>query len=198
LNLSQPYFERMWGWNSHSRNGDLIVFRHSWNFRVQLQRSKHLALRCSLYHWKTIEMQMSKMGLYGPFGHLQHKLWQKDGLGVKLAVWFPTTKSRELTRPWSMQVKCDTPLESSWGKLQVFFKSHFNRRFKLKIMISQSPESPNWDNFKSLPWESWDKKQFRCGCHEEAQRILYGGRWWLPLSLGRGESYESRVAHGLS
>jgi len=23
------------------------------------------------------------------------------------------------------------------------------------------------------------------------QRILYGGRWWLPLSPGRGESSES-------
>jgi len=34
--------------------------------------------------------------------------------------------------------------------------------------------------------------------HGEAQRILYGGRWWLPLSLGRDESCESRVAHGLS
>jgi hypothetical protein len=30
------------------------------------------------------------------------------------------------------------------------------------------------------------------------QRILYGGRWWLPLSPGRGESSESKVARGLS
>jgi hypothetical protein len=29
---------------------------------------------------------MSKMGLHGPFGHLQHTLWQKEGLEVKLAV----------------------------------------------------------------------------------------------------------------
>jgi hypothetical protein len=25
------------------------------------------------------------------------------------------------------------------------------------------------------------------------QRILYGGRWWLPSSLGRGESSESML-----
>jgi len=30
------------------------------------------------------------------------------------------------------------------------------------------------------------------------QRILYGGRWWLPLSPGRGESNESKVARDLS
>jgi len=32
----------------------------------------------------------------------------------------------------------------------------------------------------------------------KAQRILYGGRWWLPPSPGRVESNESRVARGLS
>jgi hypothetical protein len=25
------------------------------------------------------------------------------------------------------------------------------------------------------------------------QKILYGGRWWLPLNLGRGESNESML-----
>ncbi len=44
----------------------------------------------------------------------------------------------------------------------------------------------------------WDKKPFGCGCRGATQRILYGGRWWLPPSLGHGESCESRVARGLS
>jgi len=42
------------------------------------------------------------------------------------------------------------------------------------------------------------KKSFGCGCHGEAQSKLYGGRWWLPPSSGRGESSESKVARGLS
>jgi hypothetical protein len=25
-----------------------------------------------------------------------------------------------------------------------------------------------------------DKKPFECRCRGEVQRILYGGRWWLP------------------
>jgi len=65
-------------------------------------------------------------------------------------------------------------------------------------MIVQSPESPNWDNFGTLPWESLDKKPFRCGCYGEAQSILYGGRCWFPPSPGCGESNESRIARGLS
>ncbi len=54
--VSQPHFKGMWGWHSHSRNGDLRVLRDSWKFRTRLQGSKHLALKCSLYHWKGLEV----------------------------------------------------------------------------------------------------------------------------------------------
>jgi len=65
-------------------------------------------------------------------------------------------------------------------------------------MIVQNPRSLNWDSFETPPWDSQDKKPFGCGCYGEAQSIIYGGRWWLPLSLGCGESSESRVARDLS
>jgi hypothetical protein len=129
-------------------------------------------------------------------GHLD-TLWQKEGSGVKLVVWLPTTKSRELTQPRCVQVECDTPLESSQGELQVCFKSHPNRRSEQRVMTSQSPESPNQDNFGIPPWESRDKKPFRCRCRGKMQKILYRGRWWLPPNPGRDEPCESRVAHGL-
>jgi hypothetical protein len=60
-------------------------------------------------------------------------------------------------------------------------------------MISQNLRSPNWDSFMTLPWESRDKKPFECRCRGEMQRIVYGGRWWLPPSPGHAESCESRV-----
>jgi hypothetical protein len=60
-------------------------------------------------------------------------------------------------------------------------------------MTPQSGESPNWDSFGTPPWESRDKMPFGCRCRKETQRILYGGRWWLPPSLGRGESSESML-----
>jgi hypothetical protein len=56
------------------------------NFRERLQRAKPLTLRSCLYHWKAIEVYLSKMGSHDPFGHLQHKLWPKERLGVKLAI----------------------------------------------------------------------------------------------------------------
>jgi hypothetical protein len=102
------------------------------------------------------------------------------------------------SRPQCVQVECNTPLERSWGELQVCFSAHPNRRSKQRVMIVQSLGNPNQDNFGIPTWESQDKKPFGCGCRGEAQSILYGGRWWLPPSPGRGESCESRIARGLS
>jgi hypothetical protein len=38
---------------------------------------------------------MIEMGLHDSFGFLKHKLWPKEGMGVKLSIWFSTTKSQE-------------------------------------------------------------------------------------------------------
>jgi len=44
------------------------------------------------------------------------------------------------------------------------------------------------DNFGTPTWESWEKKAFGCSLSWASQRILYGGRWWLPPSPGHGVS----------
>jgi len=36
--------------------------------------------------WESYQSVDVKNGSHGPFGHLQDKLWQKEGLGVKLAI----------------------------------------------------------------------------------------------------------------
>jgi hypothetical protein len=130
------------------------------------------------------------MALHEPFGHLQHKLWLKEGAGVKLAVWLPTSKSWESTRSQCVQVECDTSLKSSQGELQVRFRPRPNRRLDREVMNAQSPMSPNRDNFGTPLWESRDKEPFECGWGGVTQRILYGERWWLPPSPSRGESSE--------
>jgi len=45
------------------------------------------------------------------------------------------------------------------------------------------------DNFGTPTWESGEKEPFGCSLVGASQRILYGGRWWLPPSPGRGVSY---------
>jgi len=95
-------------------------------------------------------------------------------------------------------MQCDTPLERSRGELQLWFRPCPDPILGREVMNAQSPRSPNTDNFGTPFWESREKEPFGCKCDGELQRILYGGRWWLPPSPGHGESSESKVAHGLS
>ncbi len=44
------------------------------------------------------------------------------------------------------------------------------------------------DNFEIPTWESREKEPLGCSLSGVAQKILYGGRWWLPPSPGRGVS----------
>jgi len=130
--------------------------------------------------------------------------------GLAWAIWTSTTqvmverksgsqtKSRELTRFQCVQVKCNTLLKSSQGELRLWFRPCPNSSSGWEVTNAQSPESPNRDNFGTPLWESWEKESFGCKCSRKLQRILYGGRWWLPPNPGRGESSEFKVARGLS
>jgi hypothetical protein len=93
---------------------------------------------------------MFKLASHWPFGHMQTKLWAKEGPGVKLAVWLPTTKSRESTSSWRLQRECDTALEISRRELQLWFKPCPDPCSGREVMVPQSPGSPNRDNFGTV------------------------------------------------
>jgi hypothetical protein len=82
------------------------------------------------------------MASHWPFGHLQPKLWAKEGPGVKLAVWLPTTKSRESTSSRPPNRKCDTSLERSRRGLQVWFRPRRDQTPQSGVMSCQSPGTP--------------------------------------------------------
>jgi hypothetical protein len=69
------------------------VLMESRIFRKWFEGSKLIGLKNSLYHWKILKTKMSKMGSHDPFEYLQHKLWPKKGLGIKVSIWFLTIKS---------------------------------------------------------------------------------------------------------
>jgi hypothetical protein len=133
------------------------------------------------------------MGSHCSFGHLKHKLWPKEGSGVKLPVWLLTRKSQESTWFTCLQMTCNILLKSSWQGLQLCFRLHFDPRSTRKVMGLQSRRSPNLGDFRTPTWESRDNKPFGCGPCGEVQSILWGRRWWLPPSPGRGESYVSML-----
>jgi len=83
-------------------------------------------------------------------------------------------------------------LESSRRELQLWFRPRPNPSSGRGAMSVQSPGTPTRDSFGTPTWESWEKEPFGCSFGEEPQSILYGGRWWLPLSPGRSESCVSK------
>jgi hypothetical protein len=78
------------------------------------------------------------MASHWPFGHLQPKLWAKEGPRVKLAIWFPTTKSWESTSSRHPIWACDMALKRSrWG-LQLRFRPCCDRTLQSGVMTVQS------------------------------------------------------------
>jgi hypothetical protein len=132
------------------------------------------------------------MGSHCSFGHLKHKLWPKEGPGVKLSVWLPTTKSRDSTQFTWLQIARHISLESSRRKLQLCLRLHHDPRSACKVMGLQSPGSPSWLDFGNPAQESrrslGREKPFRCGPVERC-RVYYKGKGggfpqvWAVVSL---------------
>jgi hypothetical protein len=85
-------------------------------------------------------------------------------------------------------------LESSRGDIQLWFRPHSNRRSEPGNMSSQSSGVQPETISGLLLGSPGKKKPFGCSLDGELQRILYGGRWWLPPSLGRGDSSVSKCS----
>jgi hypothetical protein len=119
-------------------------------FHCKGQTPRIWVLFISLKSYRSVDVEN---GLAWAIWTFEAQVMEKEGLGIKLAIWLPTTNSQESTRPQCVQVECNTLLERSQQELQVCFRPHPNRRFEQGVMISQSRGSPNRDNFEIPPWE---------------------------------------------
>jgi hypothetical protein len=137
------------------------------------------------------------MGSHEPFGHLHHKLWQKERPGVKLVVWLPTTKSRESTRPQCVQVECDTPLEISWRQLQLCLRLHPNWRFEQRVIVPQSCGNLKRDSFGFLFGSPRTKSHSDVGAVEKHREYYTGEGGGFPRvrAMVSLVSLESLVAY---
>jgi hypothetical protein len=82
------------------------------------------------------------MASHWSFGHLQPKLWAKEGPGVKLTIWLPTTKSRESTSSRCPIRQCDMGFERSRRGLQLWFRPRCDPTSQSGVMAIQSSGSP--------------------------------------------------------
>jgi hypothetical protein len=82
------------------------------------------------------------MASHWSFGHLQPELWAKERPEVKLAIWLPTTKSRESTSSRHPIRVCNMALKRSRRGLQLWLRPRRDRILQLGVRAVQSSESP--------------------------------------------------------
>ncbi len=116
--MSQPYFERMWRWHSHSRNGDLGILQDSQNFKVQLQGSNYLALRCFYIIGKISKCRCRK---WTCMGHLDICCTSYDKKKGQESNW--QFNSRPLkVRNWPNPSACKWSVNHYWKSLEESYK----------------------------------------------------------------------------
>jgi len=151
----------------------------NWNPNGLPNLQKTIAKGQNLLDWRVIYIIENLLGhrclkwaRMTHLGNKKHKLWPKEGIGVKFPIWLRITKSQE--SPWFpyVQVACHIQLEIFWPRIQFFFRPHFNQRFTNKVMGLQSNGSPNLGNFGTPIWESRNKMTFRWWSCGQAQRII--------------------------
>jgi len=147
------------------------------------------------------------MASHWQFGHLEPKLWAKEGSGVKLTIWLPTIKRQESTSSRSRLEECDMALESSRQELQLWFKTCPDPSLGQGAMAVQSSGSPA-GIVSGLHFGSPNKM-----CHSDvasvtSRRKYYkgegGGFPWVRAMVSlvcpsaRGKSQHQRVSRTLN
>jgi hypothetical protein len=149
-----PFWELESQWTPEFSKGD-CKGRNSMDLRVPYIIGKLLDLRClkwahmtHLDTWNTSYGQKKGRELN----------WQFDSWSLKVG-----NRPNFLACKWRATYHWKALNSATW--LQFCFRPHFNQRSTHKFMGPQSRGSPNFENFKTPTWESWDKMPL--GCHSK-------------------------------
>ncbi len=104
---------------------------------------------------------MSKMGLHDPFEYLKHKLWLKEGLGIKVSIWLLTIKSQELLWITCLQMVCKCCFTYFWKALNKGYNFALDLAsiggLHKKLWASKIVEVLILRISRFLTWEFWEK-----------------------------------------
>jgi hypothetical protein len=188
LRLSQPYFGQVWGWSPTLGKSEDLESSGTPEYSELDSKAQNTS------HWdvlgvieKVLKLRYRKwprighLDIYRPsYGQKKGREsnWQFDSRPLKVG-------NRTVPNLW---------MESAtlrWKDLNEGYKFGLDLvTIRLRSRELWAPKVPGQfrDNFGTPTWESQEKEPFGCSPRNVAQRILYGGRWWLPSSPGRGVS----------
>jgi hypothetical protein len=190
--VSQPYFGQVWRWSpTLGKSGDL-------ESSGTLEYSELNSKRQNNFHY----------GVLGVIGKVLKRRYQKCPRILNLDICsssYGQKKGRESncqfdSRP--LKVRNRPALDVRFGsaiRRWKDFNKGYNFGLDLVVIQGQGEElwplkvpgvhnRDTWLDFGTPTWESREKEPLGCRCSGALQSILYGGWWWHPPSLGRGES----------
>jgi hypothetical protein len=190
--LSQPYFGQVWGWSpTLGKSEDLESFGtlECLGFDNKAQNTLHWNVLSVIE--KVSKRRYRKWPRIGRLDICNPSYGQKKG---RESNWqFDSRPLKAGNRPLS-DLRIENAIRSwkdidkgyKFGSDLVAIKLSSRELWAPKVLGLQPGQFR--DNFGTPTWESREKEPFGCSLGGVAQRILYGGRWWLPSSPGRGVS----------
>ncbi len=130
---------------------------------------------------------MSKMGSHDPFGHLQHKLWQKERSWVKIGNLTPDHKKSGIDPTSVCAGGVRYTVENFQWELQLCSKPHPNQSSEHEFITLQSCGSSNFGNFgtpSKVPKQRaiWMWASQRGAKYTKWRKVvasLESGPWWV-------------------
>jgi len=192
--LSQPHFGQVWGWSpTLGKVGGLESAGTPECLELDSKAQ-------NTWHWVVLDV-------IGKVLKRRYRKWPRIGHSDIYSPSYGEKKGRESnwqfdSRPLKVG---NRPLPNVWiesvtrlGKLSTRATTLIQDASRFEFGARSYGCSKSWessrDNFGTPFRESQQNVPFRCSLRDQPQRILYGGRWWLPSSPGRGESCVSKCS----
>jgi len=192
MKMSQPYFGQVWGWSptlGKSEDLESSGTPECLGFDNKAQNT---------WHWGVLgvigKVLKRKYRKWPRIGHLdicrpsygqkkgRESNWQFDSRPLKVGSRpLPDLRMESATTRWK-----DLDEGYNFGSDLVTIRPESRELWAPKVPGLHLGQFR--DNFGTPTWESWEKEPFGCSLSGASQRILYGGRWWLPPNSGRGVS----------
>jgi hypothetical protein len=190
--LSQPYFGQVWGWSpTLGKSEDLESPGTPECLELNSKAQNTLNWGVLSVIGKVLKRRYRKWPRIGHLDICRPSYGQKKG---RESNWqFDSRPLKVENRPLP-DLRIETAIRRWKDDDEGYKFGSYLVAIRLRNRELWAPKVPRLhpgqfrDNFGTPTWESREKEPFGCSPRNVAHKILYGGRWWLPPSPGRGVS----------